>query len=205
MSKKAVISNFNGIVNNKSMTYGIKTMWKVFKYLFPNLAEFFLDKLPDPSYKCNLESVFLYYSNFAIPEVFHIKISSEEKVFIIMGNIEISKAIGWVKLPERFLKDSTENLSKPISESFNLSISHGIFLNACKVAKLKRIFKKGKKIAPCNYSPVLSVPLISKITTKKMNSSQTTKYYITISLDSELITWLICLSSLLDKFRIFNW
>ena len=51
MSKKMVVSNFNAIDNDKSLTYGIKTMSKVFKYFFSNLAESFLAKLPDPSNK----------------------------------------------------------------------------------------------------------------------------------------------------------
>ena len=59
--KKTAVSNFNAIDNNKSLTYDIKTMSKVFKDFFSNLAESFLSKLPDPSNKYNLESVFLYY------------------------------------------------------------------------------------------------------------------------------------------------
>ena len=35
------------------------------KVFFSNLAESFLAELPDPSSKYNLESVFLYYSDFA--------------------------------------------------------------------------------------------------------------------------------------------
>ena len=65
----------------------MKTMSQVFKD-FSNLAESLLGKLPDPSNKYNLESVFLYYLNFAIPEVFHIKNTSEEKVFKVMENSE---------------------------------------------------------------------------------------------------------------------
>ena len=61
-----------------------------------------------------------------------------------MENIEISKAAGIGKLREKFLKYSAEILPEPISEICNLSISHGIFPNACKVAELKPIFKKGK-------------------------------------------------------------
>ena len=80
-----------------------------------------------------------------------------------MGNIEISKASGIDKLPGRFLKDSAKILSKPISEIFNLSIFHGISLNACKT---KPIFKKGKKVDPSKYRPILLLPLISKIIEK---------------------------------------
>ena len=151
--KKTVVSNFNAIDDNKSLTYDIKTMSKVFKDFFSNLAKSFLDKLPDPSNNYNLESMFLYYSTFAIPQVLHIKGTSKEKVFKIMGNIKISKAAGVDTLPGRFLKDGTVILSKPISEICNHSIFHEIFSNACKVAKLKPIFKKGK-----NFEHLITVP-----------------------------------------------
>ena len=105
-------------------------MSKVFKDFFSDLAKSFLDKLPDPSNKYNLESVFLYYLNFALPELFHIKSTSEKKVFKIMENIDISKTSSIDKLPGRFLKDGAKILSKPISEICNLSISQGIFSNA---------------------------------------------------------------------------
>ena len=126
-----------------------KTMSKVFKYFFSNLGTSLLVKIADPSNKYNLESVFLYYSNFAIREVFHIKSTSEEKVFKIMEYIGIYQSAGIDELPGRFLKDGAEILSKPNSEIFKLSISHGIFPNACKVAKLKPIFK-AKKSTPLN-------------------------------------------------------
>ena len=98
--------------------------------------------------------------------MFHIKSTSEEKVFKIMENIEISKAAGIDKLPGNFLKDDAKILSKLISEICNLSISHGIFPNDCKVAKLKPIFKKGKKVDLSNYRPISLLPLISKIIEK---------------------------------------
>ena len=123
-------------------------MSNVFKDFFWNLATSLLVKFPDLSNKYNLEPIFLYYSNFVIPEVIHIKSNLEEKVFKIMENIEISK------LPGRFLEDGAKILSKPISEIYSLSISHGIFPNTCKVAKLKPIFKKGKKVDPSNYRPI---------------------------------------------------
>ena len=85
-----------------------------------------------------------------------------------MENIEISKTSGIDKLPGRFLKDGTKILSKPISEICNLSISHGIFPNACKVAKLKPIFRKGKKVDPSNYRPLIS-KIIAKVVHDQTN------------------------------------
>ena len=170
MLKKTVFSNFNAIDNNKSLKYNIKTMSNVFKDFFSNLAESFLAKLPDPSNKYNLEYIFLDHSNFAIPEVFHIKSTSEEKVFKIMKNIEISKAAGIDRLPGWFLIDGTEILSKPISDICNLSIFHGIFPNACKVAKLQPIFKKGKNVDPFNYRPMSLLPLTSNVIEKVVHN-----------------------------------
>ena len=45
----------------------------------------------------------------------------------------------------RFLRDGAEVLSRPISKICNVSISRGVFLVACKVPKLKPIYKDGKK------------------------------------------------------------
>ena len=73
------------------------------------------------------------------------------------------KLLGVDKLSGRFLKDGVNILAKPIFALCNLSISQGFFPNACKVAKLKPIFKKGKKTDSSNYRPISLLPSISKI------------------------------------------
>ena len=67
--------------------------------------------------------------------------TSEEIVMEIMKNTESSEAAGVDRLSGRFLKDGANILAKPISGLCNLSISQGVFPNACKVVKLKPIFK----------------------------------------------------------------
>ena len=73
------------------------------------------------------------------------------------------KLLGVDKLSGRFLKDGVNILAKPIFALCYLSISQGFFPNACKVAKLKPIFKKGKKTDSSNYRPISLLPSISKI------------------------------------------
>ena len=63
-----------------------------------------------------------------------------------MKNIDSSEAPGVDKLSQRFLKDGANILAKPISALRNLSISQWVFPNACKVGKLKPIFKKREKL-----------------------------------------------------------
>ena len=83
-----------------------------------------------------------------------------------MQDIKSSKAVGIDKFSGKFLKDGADILAKPVSALCNLSISWGVFPSACKVAKLKPIFKKGKKIDPSNYRPISLLPVISKVIEK---------------------------------------
>ena len=161
MPNKTVISNFNAIEENDTLTYGTRSISKMFKNFF--LANSVLVMLPNPPDKYNLQSVTRYYSSFTISDDFCLSNTSEEKVLIIMANIESSKAAGIDKLPGRFFKDGANILAKPISALCNLSISQGVFPNACKVAKLKLIFKKGKKTDPSNYRSISLLSSISKI------------------------------------------
>ena len=88
---------------------------------------------------------------------------SENKVLKIIKKIDISKAAGIGKPSGQFLRDADEILSRPICEICNLSISRGVFLDACKIANLKPIYKKGKKTVPSNYRPISLLPIISKV------------------------------------------
>ena len=110
-----------------------------------------------------------------------------------MTNIEISKAAGVDKLSSRFLKDGANILAKPISTFCNLSVSQGVFPDACKVAKLKPIFKKGKKTDPSKYRPISLLPSISKVTERVIHDqtnaflSDEDMYYITSNQVFEVI------------------
>ena len=81
----------------------------------------------------------------------------------------VCKATGIDDLPDRFLKDGSQVLSKPISELCNLSIKLGSFHDSCKIAKLKPLLKKGSKRNPLNYKPISLLPLISKIIEKPIH------------------------------------
>ena len=154
MPNKTVISNFNAIEENDTLTYDTCSISKIFKNFFSNLAKSLL---------INLQSLIRYYSSFMVSDDFCLSNTSEEKVLKIITNIESSKAAGLDKLSSSFLRDDANILAKPISKLCNLSISQGVFPNSRKVAKLKPIFKKNKKMDPSNYRPISLLPSISKI------------------------------------------
>ena len=142
MPNKTLISNFNAMEDNDILTYDTRTISKVFKNFLSSLAEFLLIKLPSPSDKYNLESVVNYYSSFTIADDFSLNKISENKVLKRILKIKMSKAVGIDKLSGRFLRDAAEILSRPICEICNLSITRGVFPDACKIEKLKPIHKK---------------------------------------------------------------
>ena len=115
------------------------------KDFFSNLTKSLLIKLPNAPNEYTLESVFQSYSKFIIEKPFYLCDTSEEELFKIMQNINISKAAEIDDLSGKFLKDEAEILAKPKSKICNLSITSSTFPNACKVAKPKPIFKKRKK------------------------------------------------------------
>ena len=57
MSNKTVISNFNAIEENDTLTYDTNTISKTFKNFFSKLAKSLLIKLSSPPDKYNLPSV----------------------------------------------------------------------------------------------------------------------------------------------------
>ena len=87
----------------------------------------------------------------------------------ILRSASFRKAADIDHLSGRFLKDGSRVLSKPISELCNLSIKLGSFPDACKIAKLKPLFKKGSKTNPSNYRPISLLPLIFKIIEKRIH------------------------------------
>ena len=172
---KTVISNFNAIEQDNTLIYDTRSISKIFKNYFSNLAESLLIKLPKPPDKYNLKSVIQCYSNFAITAEFFLVSTTEKQVLKIMQDIKNSKAAGLDKLSGKFLKDGTDILAKPVSTLCNLSISRRVSPSACKIAKLKPIFKKGKKTNPSNYRPISLLPVISK-TIEKVVHDQTNAF-----------------------------
>ena len=71
-----------------------------------------------------------------------------------MRDIDTSKAAGIDILSERFLKNGADVLAKPVIDICNLSMSLNKFASVFKLAKVKSIFKKGRKNNLLNYWPI---------------------------------------------------
>ena len=141
--------------NKNGLSFDSLSIAETFKKYYSSLAENLVLKLPKPPNNFGIQSVNNYYKKCNLKErLLFAKIESD-KVF--------NKAPGIDDLSRIILKDGAALLATPITQLCNLSISSGTFPDACKIAKLKPLFKKGSKTDPKNYRPISLLPLMSKV------------------------------------------
>ena len=73
------------------------------------------------------------------------------------------KVPGLDRISQKFLKDGAEILVLPLCNFVSLSIKQSLFLDQCKISKLKLLFYKGSKSDPKNYWAISQLPVVSKI------------------------------------------
>ena len=148
---------------NKTVQHDTNLVLGGFKDYYSNLAGNLLKKLPKPSNKFALNSVFQHYKGIIQGDSFNLATVSENTIVTILKNTKVSKAAGLDNQSGCFLKDGAKVSAKPITDICNLSITSGKFRDCCKLAKLKPIYKKGSLTEASNYRLISLLPLISKI------------------------------------------
>ena len=148
--------------NKNGLLFDSLSIAETFKKYYSSLAENLVLKLPKPPNNFGIQSVNNYYKKCNLKErLLFAKIESD-KVFKILKNFDESKVPGIDDLSRIFLKDGAALLATPITQLCNLSISSGRFPDACKIAKLKSLFKKGSKTDAKNYHPISPLPTYVK-------------------------------------------
>ena len=134
---------------------------------FSNLAQNLIEKLPTGPNKFDINSVREFYKPLNLKEdPFHFTKVSEKTISDFLKELKTNKATGIDNLSGGFLKDRSKALATPIAQICNLSIKLSRVSDECKIAKLKPLYKKGKKTDPKNYRPISLLPVISKILEK---------------------------------------
>ena len=134
-------------------------------------------KLAKSPYRYTIKFVSDYDKKFSLSENFKFDSITEGSLFNVLKNFEVKKAAGLNQISRKCLKDGARILAKSISELCNLNVALGSFPDACKIAKVKPLFKKGSKTDPSNYRPISLLPLLSNVFEKVLIRS-----YMTINL-----------------------
>jgi hypothetical protein len=88
---------------------------------------------------------------------------TEKEILGVTGKLKSKYSTGFDGIPMLLIKHFVQHIIKPLMFIFNLSLSTGIFPNLMKIAKVRPIFKKGRKQDVSNYRPISSLPVFSKI------------------------------------------
>ena len=120
-------------------------------------------------------SVSQYYSHLGLTKKIDLLSTEKDYELKILRDIDTSKVAGIDRLPERFLKDGTDVLAKLVTNILSLSIYLNKFLGALKLAKVKPIFKKGRKTNIFIYRPISLLPVLPKVIEKVVHE-QTMKF-----------------------------
>ena len=88
---------------------------------------------------------------------------SVNHVYQLLSTLSSAKATGLDKISSKLIKLSAPIVCDTLTYIFNQSITHCIFPNEWKMARVIPIFKNGKRNLPGNYRPISILPSISKI------------------------------------------
>ena len=88
---------------------------------------------------------------------------TENSILKVLENINIYKTPGPDGIAPRVLKETKNEICKPLSIIFNKSLNSGKIPRDWKLANVTPIQKKGNKAQPCNYRPISLTSIVGKI------------------------------------------
>ena len=151
------------LAENQIVKHDTNSILKKFKSFYSNLAGDLLGKLPQSPNRYTIKFVSDFYEKLSLSENFKLDSITEGYLLNVLKNIEATKTAGIDQISGKFLKDGARILAKPVSELCSFSMALGSFPDACKIAKVKPLFKKSSKTDPSNYRPISLLPLLSKV------------------------------------------
>ena len=114
-------------------------------------------KLPKHQIFFWIQSVNSYYKKWNLKEKLLFAKIVSDKLFKILINFDESKAQDIDDLSGILIKDGATLLTTPITQLCNLPIYSVGIPDACRIAKLKSLFKKGSQELPSNLSSITNV------------------------------------------------
>ena len=114
-----------------------------------------------------------YLNNSPANSLFFSPISNSETMKII-NSLDIKKSTGPISIPNRILNTVLVDISKILTDIFNVSLKTGKFLKRLKTVKVVPVFKnKGSPLDVNNYRPISLLSNIDKIFEKLVHSRLT--------------------------------
>jgi hypothetical protein len=88
---------------------------------------------------------------------------TEEDVLKVTSKLKGKFSAGYDEIPDNRVKQCIQFIKEPLTFIFNLSLCSGIFPNQMKIAKVRPIYKTGRKAEVSNYRPISILLVFSKM------------------------------------------
>lgn len=160
--------NFKLKINNKDFSCPSEVS-NIFNNHFSNVfVEEIMPKLKQftaQSDECDMNTLINSNNTFA-------KFNPLEEIEVgkIIDGLKNKYTSGYDEIPPILIKQSKNQLVKPLTHLINSSFISSKFPEKLKIAKIKPIFKKGDKSNVNNYRPIALLPAISKIYEKAVHN-----------------------------------
>ena len=119
------------------------------------------------SSQANIDDSNVYRQQLAIPSVvMHNILITPDEVNSILKSLPQGKASGPDGVDNRILRELSDELSQPLSDLFNLSLSQGTVPNIWKEAHVCAVFKGGDRSCVGNYRPISLLSNLNKVMEK---------------------------------------
>ena len=100
------------------------------------------------------------FGNF--PQSIFFNLETEHEVIAIASIFQWGKAASYDNISMSVIEQSINCISAPLTHIINLSITHGIFPNEMKIARVLPLFESGDKALFSNYRPFSILPCFSE-------------------------------------------
>ena len=102
------------------------------------------------------------YMNYTLINSMFLTMVTDEEIVKIVNDLK-DGAPGYDDIPASLLKMSLPCITAPLVHISNLSLSEGVFPDACKIANVVPLFKNGDPMLFSNYRPVSLLSVLSKV------------------------------------------
>ena len=144
-------------VNNRIITDS-REIAEEFNKFFINIGPQLATQIPQDN-----NITFQSYLNSPCHTTFNFSPVQQEDVIKIINELKSKSSFGFDRLSTKILKCLKIELSNPIAVIINQSLTHGIFPDKLKVARVIPIFKSNEETLLTNYRPISLLPSISKV------------------------------------------
>ena len=163
LCKKPKNTSINSLKVNGTEYVETDEIVEKFNDFFGSIAERLDSLLPDS----NLSPLESFSTSFY--HSFFLRPLSENECLTLINNLKITKTeINCI--PVKIFKSISCLITYPLCKIINFSYTSGTFPDCLKIARITPIYKAGEKTDPGNYRPIASIPFISKIFEKSINS-----------------------------------